>query len=244
VSDAASAVIVTGGSAGIGQALCRDFLAAGHRVVSLDRKPNPIDDPALCHVSLDLMDDAATRAAAADIVARFAPTTIVHNAGVVRAALLPDVQRADLDALVSLHLGAALSLVQAALPAMQAAKFGRIVLISSRAALGLQTRTSYSATKAALIGMTRTWALELAPQGITVNAVAPGPIGATEMFHDVLPPGDPRIDKLAGSIPVGRLGEPRDVSRAVLFLAHRDSGFITGQTLFVCGGTSVGSLTI
>jgi 3-oxoacyl-[acyl-carrier protein] reductase len=244
LSDAAPAVIVTGGSAGIGQALCQDFLAAGYRVVSLDRRPNPIAHTALHHVGVDLMDDAATRAVAEDVVARFAPTTIVHNAGVVRAALLPDVTRADLDALVSLHVGAALALAQAALPAMREARCGRIVLISSRAALGLQTRTSYAATKAALIGMTRTWALELALDGITVNAVAPGPIGATEMFHDVLPEGDPRIEKLARSIPVGRLGAPHDVSRAVLFLAHRDSGFITGQTLFVCGGTSVGSLSI
>src|SRR5579875_3499203 len=123
-------------------------------------------------------------------------------------------------------------------------RFGRVVLISSRAALGLQTRTSYAATKAGLIGMARTWALELAPEGITVNVVAPGPIGSTEMFHDVLPAGDPRIAKLASTIPVRRLGEPRDVSRAVLFLADPASGFITGQTLFVCGGTSVGSLAI
>ena len=237
-------VIVTGGSAGIGRAICEDFLEAGYRVVSLDRKPNPIDHPALNCITVDLMDDAATRAAAAKAVAQFAPTTIVHNAGVIRAALLPDVVRSDLDALVSLHLGAALALAQAALPVMRAARCGRIVLISSRAALGLQTRTSYSATKAGLIGMARSWALELAPEGITVNVVAPGPIGSTEMFHDVLPAGDPRIAKLASTIPVGRLGEPRDVSRAVLFLADPASSFITGQTLFVCGGSSVGSLAI
>lgn len=240
----ARSVIVTGGSAGIGRALCEDFLAAGYAVISLDLKPNPVTHPSLQSVVVDLMDDEATRDAAKDVATRFAPTTVVHNAGAIRAALLPEVRRADLDALVSLHLGAALALVQATLPAMEAAHYGRIVLISSRAALGLQTRTSYSATKAGLIGMARTWALELAPRGITVNAVAPGPIGSTEMFHDVLPPGDPRIDKLAQSIPVGRLGEPRDVARAVMFLAHPDSSFITGQTLFVCGGTSVGSLSI
>ena len=127
---------------------------------------------------------------------------------------------------------------------MRAENYGRIVLISSRAALGLATRTAYSATKAGLIGMARTWALELAPDGITVNAIAPGPIAGTAMFHDVLPDGDPRIDALARSIPVRRLGQPEDVARAVLFLADRNSGFITGQTLFVCGGTSVGSLAL
>ena len=137
---------------------------------------------------------------------------------------------------------AALVLVQAALPAMRAARFGRIVLISSRAVLGLATRTAYSATKAGLIGLARTWAQELGPDGITVNAVAPGPIAGTAMFHDVLPPGDPRIAALAQSIPVRRLGQPEDVARMVLFLADPASGFITGQTMFVCGGTSVGSL--
>jgi 3-oxoacyl-[acyl-carrier protein] reductase len=239
-----SAVIVTGGSTGIGRAICEDFLAAGHRVIAFDRKPNPVAHDALHAVTVDLTDDAATRQAAADVVAQFAPTIVVHNAGTVRAALLADVKREDLDALVALHLGAALALVQAALPAMQAAGFGRIVLISSRAALGLQTRTSYSATKAGLIGMARTWALELGPQGITVNAIAPGPIGATEMFHEVLPEGDPRIAGLVNSIPVRRLGTPRDISRTVMFLTHPDAGFITGQTLFVCGGTSVGSLAL
>ncbi len=238
------AVLVTGGSSGIGRAICADFLSAGHRVIALDRVPGREAHPGLHAITVDLMDDAATRAVAAEIVAEFRPTTIVHNAGVARAALLADVRRADLDALVSLHLGAALALVQAALPVMREAKTGRIVLISSRAALGLATRTSYSATKAGLIGMARTWALELAPYGVTVNCIAPGPIAETAMFHDVLPEGDPRIAALTEAIPVRRLGTPQDVSRAVLFLASPDSGFITGQTLFVCGGSSIGSVTI
>ena len=240
----AQVVLLTGGSTGIGRAVCEDFLAGGHRVVSLDHRPNSLSHPSLEAITVDLMDDAATRVVAAEIATQYRPTTIVHNAGAMRAALLAEVKRADFDALVSLHLGAALALVQAALPAMQAERYGRIVLISSRAALGLPTRTSYSATKAGMIGMARTWALELAPQGITVNLVAPGPIGATDIFHEVLPVGDPRIEALAGTIPVRRLGTPGDVSRAVLFLAHPESGFITGQTLFVCGGTSIGSLTI
>jgi NAD(P)-dependent dehydrogenase (short-subunit alcohol dehydrogenase family) len=117
------------------------------------------------------------------------------------------------------------------------------VLISSRAALGLATRTSYSATKAGMIGMARTWALELGPLGVTVNVVAPGPI-ETPMFHEVLPEGDPRIEGLAKSIPVRRIGRPEDVANAVRFFASPDSGFVTGQTLFVCGGTSVGSLAL
>jgi NAD(P)-dependent dehydrogenase (short-subunit alcohol dehydrogenase family) len=132
--------------------------------------------------------------------------------------------------------------MQALLPAMKKAKFGRVVLVSSRAVLGLPTRTSYSATKAGMLGMARTWALELAPSGITVNVVAPGPI-RTANFHSVVPEGSPQVEKIAQAIPVKRLGEADDVARAVLFFADRDAGFVTGQVLYVCGGTSVGTLT-
>ena len=192
--------LVTGGSAGIGLAICRALLDADYDVVSLDRQPNPLRHARLRSIAVDLSDEAATEQAAREAT-REPITTVVHNAGVIRPALLAQASAADLAALSRLHLGAALVLVQAALPAMRAARFGRIVLISSRAVLGLATRTAYSATKAGLIGMTRTWALELGPDGITVNAVAPGPIAGTAMFHDVLPPGDPRIEALAQSIP-------------------------------------------
>jgi NAD(P)-dependent dehydrogenase (short-subunit alcohol dehydrogenase family) len=170
-------------------------------------------------------------------------TTVVHNAGVIRAALLPDVKLDDLDALVELHLGCAVQLVQAALPAMKRARFGRVILLSSRAAGGMATRTSYSATKAGMLGMARTWALELAGDGITVNVVAPGPI-RTDMFFDVVPEGSDKESQLAASIPVKRLGESADVARAVAFFAEPANSFVTGQVLYVCGGTSVGSLNL
>ena len=126
---------------------------------------------------------------------------------------------------------------------MRAAHFGRIVLISSRAALGLATRTSYSATKAAMIGMARTWALELGPDGITANCVAPGPIGGTEIFHEVLPPGDARIERLAASIPVAGSARRRTFARGALPCRSRQR-LVAGQTLFVCGGSSIGSLAL
>jgi NAD(P)-dependent dehydrogenase (short-subunit alcohol dehydrogenase family) len=149
----------------------------------------------------------------------------------------------DLNALVNLHLTAAVLLMQATLPAMKAANFGRVVLVSSRSVLGLPTRTVYSATKAGMLGMARTWALELAPHGITVNVVAPGPV-QTANFHSIVPEGSPQVEKIAAAIPVKRLGQPDDVARAVLFFADREAGFVTGQVLYVCGGTSVGTLTL
>jgi len=234
--------LVTGGSSGIGASICTHMLDAGYHVISLARR-EPAD--IRCeHVEVDLLDATATTRAAQDIAERHAITHIVHNAGVIKAALLPDVAPTDLAALTQLHLNSALILTQAALPSMRAAGFGRILLISSRAALGLATRTANSATKAGMIGMARTWALELAPDGITVNVVAPGPIRETEMFHAVVPADSPREEALAAAIPVKRLGAPDDVARAVMFFASPNSSFITGQTLFVCGGSSIGSITI
>lgn len=235
--------VVTGGSAGIGKVICEHLLRDGYEVISLARRAGDFTHPRLRQVQVDLSDREATAAIASELLQRGDVTTLVHNAGVIRAALLPEVRLDDVDALVNLHLTCAIQLVQAALPAMRARQFGRIVLLSSRAAQGLATRTAYSATKSGMLGMARTWALELAPDGITVNVVAPGPI-RTDMFYDVVEAGSERERALAAALPVKRLGESADVARAVEFFVHPDNGFVTGQTLFVCGGSSVGSLTI
>ncbi|HEX5389813.1 MAG TPA: SDR family oxidoreductase [Burkholderiaceae bacterium] len=234
---------VTGGSAGIGKVICEQLLEQGYEVISLSRRSADIQHPKLHNIEVDLTDRAATAEAVAAMVKQHEVTTVVHNAGVIRAALLPEVKLSDLDALVDLHLGCAIQMVQAALPAMRARHFGRVVLLSSRAALGLQTRTSYSATKAGMLGMARTWALELAPEGITVNVVAPGPV-RTDMFYDVVQQGSDKEKALAASVPVRRLGESADVARAVTFFADPANSFVTGQVLYVCGGTSVGSLAL
>jgi len=234
---------VTGGSAGIGKAICEDLLAKGYEVISLARRKSHIAHPKMHSIEVDLMDRVATAQAVHQLAHQFDVNTVVHNAGVIRAALLADVKLDDLDALVDLHLGCAIQLVQATLPAMRAQHFGRVVLLSSRAAVGLATRTSYSATKAGMLGMARTWALELAPEGITVNVVAPGPI-RTDMFYDVVEQGSDKERALAASVPVKRLGESADVARAVSFFADPANSFVTGQVLYVCGGTSVGSLAL
>lgn len=241
---AAPVAVVTGGSGGIGAAICRAFLAAGTAVVSLARTAPGWQHPLLHAVTVDLMDPDATRRAASELAAGFRISHVIHNAGAIRPDPVEEVKMQDLEALVQLHLVSPLLLVQAALPGMKAAGFGRIVLLSSRAALGMPDRTAYSATKAGLIGMARTWALELGPHGITVNVVAPGPIAETAMLHEVVPSGSEAEAKLAASIPVRRLGRPEDVARAVMFFAAAESGFITGQTLLVCGGASVGGFRV
>jgi 3-oxoacyl-[acyl-carrier protein] reductase len=240
----ANVALVTGGSTGIGAEIARQMLDAGYEVISLARRKPSFKHAKLHPVEVDLLDAKATEQAGTDVASRFAVTHFIHNAGAIRPALLPDVKASDLDALTQLHLGAAITLAQATLPAMKQSKFGRIVLMSSRGALGLATRTAYAATKSGMIGMARTWALELAADGITVNVVAPGPIADTEMFNAVVPKASEREAALAAQIPVKRFGRPDDVARAVMFFCDRSAGFVTGQTLYVCGGASLGSIVI
>jgi len=235
--------IITGASGGIGRAIAEAMLAAGHHVVSLDRRLPDWSHDKLEPVVVDLFDPKATADAARDVAARHQISHVVHNAGIIRPNLIEQATVDDIAALSQLHLGAALTLVQAALPSMKQRHFGRIVLIASRAALGAATRTAYSATKSGMFGMARTWALETAAHGITVNVVAPGPV-ETDMFHEVIPQGSPKVDALARSIPVGRIGRPSDVARAVMFFAAKDADFITGQALYVCGGASIGSIAL
>ena len=231
---------VTGGSAGIGAEIGRRLVAEGYQVFSLARRKSEV--AGVESVQVDLADAAATTQAATELAARCPATTLVHNAGAIREKPVEDVTADDLNTLANLHIGAAIALLQANLPAMKEAGCGRVVLMSTRAIVGLAKRTVYSATKAGLIGMARTWALELAPQGITVNVVAPGPIAETEMFDEAIPPDSPMLDRIARSIPTGRVGRPADVARAVMFFLGPEADFITGQTLFVCGGASLGGL--
>ena len=236
--------LVTGGSSGIGLAVCQVLVDEGYRVLSLALEACPLIHPMLESHVIDLSDMAACEALAKSIAAKNEVAVLVHCAGAMRPALLEQARVEDFELLMRLHWGCALTLAQACLPAMRAAHHGRIVFISSRAALGLQTRSAYSATKAGMLGLARTWALELAPEGITVNVVAPGPIRGTHIFHEVVPAGSERERLLAQGVPVKRLGEPSDVARAVSFFVDPRNSFVTGQTLYVCGGASVGSLTI
>jgi len=235
--------VITGGSKGIGADLAQAMLERGWRVVSLARHAPDFTHPRLESVIADLMDPAAVTRAAQDIAARHQVTHFIHNAGVILPNLIEDAKPEDITALAQLHLGSALTLVQAFLPAMKARGFGRILFNASRAALGARTRTAYSASKAGMIGMARTWALELAEHGITVNVVAPGPV-LTDNFWGIVAKGSAQEADLAARLPVGRLGTPGDVTRAFLFFADPENGFVTGQTLYVCGGASIGGVPI
>lgn len=237
-------VWLTGASSGIGACLVEMLAEQGREVICFSRRPSPVESAKVKSIAADLADPAATRQAFAEAAADLPANCLVHNAGVIRERPLAEVTQEDMEALGRLHMGAAVAMVQANLDCMREAGWGRIVLMSSRAVVGLAKRTAYASTKAGMLGLARTWALELAPLGVTANVILPGPIAETEMFDDVVPPGSERAGQLASSIPIGRLGRPEDVARAVLFFLDRANGFVTGQALYVCGGTSVGSLTL
>lgn len=225
-------VLVTGGAAGIGRAVAERCRADGYEPVVIDRDGTGI--------RADLSDRDATAAALERALAGGPITRLVNNVGIVCPAPLEDQSLAELDLAVSLNLRCALQCAQALLPGMRAAGFGRIVNLSSRAALGKELRTAYAATKAGLQGMAKVWALELGPHGITANAVGPGPI-RTALFDAANPPDSPRTRAIAEAVPVRRMGEPEDVAQAVSFLLDARSGFVTGQVLYVCGGMTVGA---
>lgn len=232
-------VLVTGGSSGIGKAIIERLSAEGFHTLNLDRRTPHHLSPNERHFSVDLLDAGALANALDRLSQEYEILRIVNNAGMVKPALLESTSISDVREVAKLNIEAPILITQQFLPAMRARNFGRIVNISSRAALGKEKRTAYAASKAGLLGMTRTWALEFAGSGITVNAIGPGPI-ATELFTAVNPPDAPQTQQILEAIPVKRLGLPGEVAHAAFFFLDDRAGFITGQVLYVCGGMTVG----
>jgi NAD(P)-dependent dehydrogenase (short-subunit alcohol dehydrogenase family) len=231
--------VVTGGARNIGQAIALRLQRDGYRVIVLDiETPQAASLQADAHV-VDLSDIDATQQVLETIANTQPVTCLVNNVGIVRPAMLEEANLEDFDLLMHLNVRSALMCTQALLPAMRAQGHGRIVMNASRVVLGKEARTLYSATKGALQAMARTWALELAADGITVNCVAPGPI-ATTAFWENNPPDSEQARRIIDNIPVQRMGTPEDVANAVSFFCAPESSFVTGQTLFVCGGVTVG----
>ena len=230
--------LITGAARGIGAATARAFADAGARVALLDREAAEVEAVARetggTACPADVTDDAAVRRAVDGVVARWGRLDIlVNNAGIVRDAVLADVKDEDWAATLDVNLRGAMLCARAAVPHMRAAGFGRILSATSIVArTGNYGQTAYVASKAGIIGLTRAWARELGPRGITANAVAPGFID-TDMVKSVPPKV---MAELLSRTPAGRMGRPEEVANVYLFLASDLASFVNGAVVGVDGG--------
>lgn len=230
-------VLVTGATKGIGWAVSQRLADLGAHVVGLARHTQEIDFPGYLY-PCDLSNAGETEDMLRVIREKYPIDAVVNNVGLVTPEPLGEVDLASLYQVMDLNVRVAVQVTQTFVPSMKLRKEGRIVNVVSLAAQGAFNCTSYSAAKSALIGCTKTWALELAPYGVTVNAVAPGPI-ETELFRAGHSAGSDAEKQALARIPLGRLGQPAEVAAAITFLLGPDAGFITGQVLGVDGGGSV-----
>ena len=232
--------LITGASKGLGRATAERLADAGHEVVGIARSGDQGDFPGTL-VKCDLGDREQAEAVLKELAARFAFDGVVNNVGVIHPQKLGEITLDNFDAVHALHLHPAIQASQALLPGMQARGWGRIVNVSSLTIFGLPGRSAYGSAKAALVNLTRTWALELARSGITVNAIAPGPV-ETELFRANNPKGSDREAAYLAMIPMDRLGKTQEIAATIEFMLSEGSGYMTGQTLCVDGGASVGRI--
>lgn len=224
--------LVTGASSGIGGAIARRLLAGGWHVLGLSRSVPAIDSPRYQHCPVDLADQAALEAALAQEIGRFgAPDALVHAAGKLRVGRIGAINLAEGREMWRLHVEAGVQLVNALAPRM--ADGGRIVLIGSRTARGAAARSQYAASKAAILGLARSFAQELAPRRITVNVISPGATD-TPMLRDPARAGVP-----PNLPPMGRLITPDEVAGLAAYLLSDLAASITGQDIVICGGASL-----
>jgi NAD(P)-dependent dehydrogenase (short-subunit alcohol dehydrogenase family) len=221
----AARALVTGASSGIGAAVASRLLEAGWEVLGMGRSAPP---EGCQHIEVDLEDNGAA-AEALDGVG--VVDAIVHAAGLLRVGQIDALDRADGWMMWRLHVDTAVQIVARLAPAMPDG--GRIVLLGSRVADGVAGRSQYAASKAALLGLARSWAAELAPRRITVNVVAPGATD-TPMLRDPARDGSP-----PQMSPMGRLIQPEEIAGLVAFLLGDDAANLTGQRIVVCGGASL-----
>lgn len=231
--------LVTGGTRGIGAAIAAALRDAGYTVVASYHGNDSAAEEFRAATGIpvfkwDVADDEACAAAVAKITSAFGPVEIlVNNAGITRDVMLHKLTSEHWRAVIDTDLTACFTMCRTVISPMRERGYGRIINISSiNGQKGQLGQTNYAAAKAGLLGFTKALALESAAKGVTVNAIAPGYI-ETDMVADVSPKV---LDSIVAQIPVGRLGQPEEIARAVVFLASDNAGFITGSTLTINGG--------
>lgn len=239
--------IVTGAGRGIGNAVARRFAEEGARVILVSRNPDSCrgaaeainaDLPGSCTAyPCDVADFAAVQATAAEILKEFSTIDIlVNNAGITRDTLLLRMKEEDWDAVIATNLKSVFNWVKALQRVLMKSPAGRVINMSSVVGLtGNMGQANYAASKAGVIGLTKSLALELAPRGVTCNAIAPGFI-ATEMT-DAIP--DKAREAILAKIPLGSMGKPEDIAALSAFLASDEARYITGQVLSCDGGMAM-----
>jgi NAD(P)-dependent dehydrogenase (short-subunit alcohol dehydrogenase family) len=238
MSETKRVAMVTGGSRGIGLAVARRLVAAGHDV-AVGSRTEPADlDPELTWFECDITDETSVDEAFGAVEDKLGPPTIlVANAGLTKDMLVLRMKDEDFTDVVNANLAGSFRAAKRAVKPMMKARWGRIVFVSSVVgALGQAGQANYAASKAGLVGLARSLAREFASRGITVNLVAPGPV-KTEMLDALGPDG---IEAIAKAVPIGRVGSPDEVAAAIEFLTSESAGFITGASLAVDGGLGMG----
>ena len=229
--------IVTGGASGIGRAIVEELLADGANVAVCDMNPEAPEyqNGTPLYIPTNVTDRASVDAMVEKAVAHFGGLDgIVNNAGITRDGLMLRMKDEDFDAVLDTNLKGAFNMIRACYSGFIRKKSGRIINISSVSGImGNAGQANYSASKAGVIGLTKSVARELASRGITCNAVAPGFI-QTDMTENL---GD--NNPLLNSIPLGRMGKPEDIAAAVAFLASDSAAYITGEVLKVDGGLAI-----
>ena len=231
--------VVTGGARGIGAATASLFRSEGARVEVWDaggEHPAAGDDEGITCRSVDVSDTGSVEAALEELISRAGvPDILVNNAGIISDGFASELSDEDWRRVIEVNLTGTFIPCRALIPHLRERGSGTITNTSSISALGNRGQSNYAASKAGVIGLTRTLAQELAGDSVRVNCVAPGAI-ETEMFDAV--PGKVK-EKFISRIPLGRLGSPEDVARLHLFLASDEASYMTGQTVFCDGGITL-----